>query len=76
MAVILPGGGQVGPQGADVTLRFDDWSALASLAAGQVGKVAQDVVEGRVVIDGRMRDVMEAAAWLLPGSPVTGPSPW
>ncbi len=76
MAVVLPGGGQVGPQGADITLRFHDWSALASLAAGQVGQVAQDVVEGRVEIDGRMRDVMEAAAYLLPGSPVTGPSPW
>ncbi len=76
MAVVLPGGGQVGPQGADITLRFHDWSALASLAAGQVGQVAQDVVEGRVEIEGRMRDVMEAAAFLLPGSPVTGPSPW
>lgn len=76
MAVILPGGGQVGSLGADVTLRFHDWSALARLASGQVGKVAQDVVEGRVELEGRMRDVMEAAAFLLPGPPITGPTPW
>jgi len=76
LSVILPGGGHLGPQDADVTLWFHAWSSLGSMAAGQVGKVAQDVVEGRVELEGRMRDVMEAAAWLLPGTPVTGPAPW
>lgn len=76
VAVFLPGAGRVGPQEAEVSLRFHDWSALGALAAGEVGKVAQDVVEGRVDIEGRMRDVMAAAAYLLPGTPVTGPAPW
>ena len=76
VAVFLPGGGRVGPDVADVTLRVREWSALGALAAGQVGQVAQDMVEGRVEIEGRMRDVMDAAAWLLPGTPVTGPAPW
>ncbi len=71
VAVVLPGGGRVGPAMADVTLRFQDWASLAHLAAGRIGSVAEAMVEGRVVIEGRMRDVMEAAAFLLPASPVT-----
>jgi cyclopropane-fatty-acyl-phospholipid synthase len=45
-------------------------SALAHLASGEVGVLGQDYVEGLVDIDGSMRDVMAAAAAILPGSPV------
>ncbi|MFP3803269.1 SAM-dependent methyltransferase, partial [Paraburkholderia sp. SIMBA_027] len=34
------------------------------------GVLGQDYVEGRIDIEGSMRDVMAAASALLPGSPV------
>lgn len=76
VALGLPGGRAVGPADAAVRLEFQDWSGLATLAAGQIGKVAEDYVEQRVRIEGRMRDVMAAAAGLLPGSPVASDTSW
>ncbi|MBA2675710.1 class I SAM-dependent methyltransferase [Ramlibacter sp.] len=72
----LPGGRRVGPADAGVRLGFSDWSGLATLAAGQIGQVAQDYVEKRVAIEGSMRDLMAAAAGLLPGSPVASDTRW
>src|SRR6185295_2155367 len=46
------------------------------LAAGQIGKIAEDYVEQRIRIEGHMRDVMAAAARLLPGSPVASDTSW
>ena len=76
LSVALPGNRKVGPPDAAVRLEFQDWSGLATLAAGQVGKVAEDYVEKRVKIDGTMRDVMAIAAALLPGSPVPSDTGW
>ena len=76
LSVALPGGSRAGPPDAAVRLQFQDWSGLATLAAGLIGKVAEDYVEQRVRIDGRMRDVMSAAAALLPGSPVPSDTSW
>lgn len=76
LSVALPGGRRAGPPDAAVKLEFQDWSGLATLAAGQIGKVAEDYVEKRVKIDGRMRDVMAIAASLLPGSPVASDTSW
>lgn len=76
VALALPHGRQVGPHDADVRLEFRDWSGLARFAAGQIGKIAEDYVEQRVRIDGRMRDVMAAASSLLPGSPVASDTAW
>jgi cyclopropane-fatty-acyl-phospholipid synthase len=76
LSIALPGGRAVGPADAAVRLEFDDWSGLATLAAGQIGKVAEDYVESRVRILGRMRDVMAAACGLLPGSPVASDIGW
>jgi cyclopropane-fatty-acyl-phospholipid synthase len=45
---------------------------MATLATGQIGRVAEHFVERRVQIEGSMREVMAAAASLLPGSPVAG----
>ena len=56
IAVVLPGGRRIGRQDAAVTLRLNDLSTLAHLATGQIGKVGEDYVEGRVDIDGSMRD--------------------
>jgi cyclopropane-fatty-acyl-phospholipid synthase len=76
VALGLPGGRHLGRPDAAVRLEFHDWSGLATLAAGQIGKVAEDFVEQRVRIQGRMRDVMAAAAHLLPGSPVHSDTRW
>jgi cyclopropane-fatty-acyl-phospholipid synthase len=76
VAIRLPAGQRVGPSAAAVTLSFKDWSGLAAMAAGQIGQMAEDFVESRVQLEGRMRDLMAVAARLLPGSPVQGSSGW
>jgi cyclopropane-fatty-acyl-phospholipid synthase len=76
VALQLPGGQRVGPPNAAVRLEFDDWSGIATLAAGQIGQVAEDYVEKRCRIEGRMRDVMAAATGLLPGNPVASDTSW
>src|SRR6478736_3771954 len=76
VAIGLPGGRRVGPADAPVRLDFKDWSGLATLAAGQIGTVGEDYVEERVRIEGSMRDVMTAAAAMLPGTPVSSDTSW
>lgn len=76
VAITLPGGRRIGPQQAAVHLEFQDWSGIATLAAGQIGTVGEDYVEQRIKIDGNMRDIMAAAADLLPGSPVQSDTSW
>ncbi|MBI5276392.1 MAG: class I SAM-dependent methyltransferase [Burkholderiales bacterium] len=76
LALELPGGERVGPPNAPVRLAFADWSGLALLAAGQIGRIAEDYVEKRCRIEGSMRDLMKAAAALLPGSPVPRETQW
>ncbi|MES3002598.1 MAG: cyclopropane-fatty-acyl-phospholipid synthase family protein [Pseudomonadota bacterium] len=76
VAVQLPAGRRVGPPAAAVTLSFKDWSGLATMAAGQIGRLAEDFVESRVQLEGRMRDLMTVAARLLPGNPVNSNSSW
>jgi len=76
LALRLPGGERAGPPAARVMLSFHDWSALATLVAGQVGRLAEDIVEGRVELQGRMRDVMAIAQGLLPGAPVSSDTHW
>jgi cyclopropane-fatty-acyl-phospholipid synthase len=76
VAVQLPAGQRVGPASAAVTLSFKDWSSLATMAAGQIGRLAEDFVESRVQLEGRMRDMMAVAASLLPGTPVSSDMSW
>src|SRR3954471_18221447 len=76
VALELPGGQRVGAADAEVRLAFKDWSALATLAAGQIGKVGEDYVEERVQIEGAMRDLMAASAAMLPGTPVATDTGW
>jgi cyclopropane-fatty-acyl-phospholipid synthase len=73
IAVILPGGRRIGRKDAAVTLRLHDLSPLTHLIMGEVGKVGQDYVEGKLDLDGGMRELMAAAAELMPGDP-TQPS--
>ncbi|TFZ03579.1 class I SAM-dependent methyltransferase [Ramlibacter humi] len=76
VALKLPGERRLGAANPAVTLTFHDWSSLAVMAAGQIGRMAEDIVEGRVDVDGRMRDLMAAASHLLPGSPVGSDTGW
>ena len=80
LAVVLPGGRRVGPADADVTLRAAGLAPLSHLATGQVGRLAEDYVEGRIEIDGSMRAVIEVAAGLVHGDPTEaaarGPLGW
>ena len=47
----LPSGRRVGPADAAVRLTFREWSSLATLAGGQIGRLAEDYVEARVGIE-------------------------
>ena len=76
VALHLPTGRQVGPAGAAVRLSFSNWSSLASLAAGKIGGMAEDFVENRLMLEGRMRELMAVAANLLPGTPASSDTRW
>ena len=77
MAVELPAGQQLGAAHPAVTLRVRDRMALLALATGQIGKVGAAIVEGRVALEGGMRDLMAAAAGLLTRDPAHGqPHHW
>ena len=66
----LPDGNSVGASDAAVHLTVHETSTLANLAAGQVGTMGEDYVEGKFDVDGSMRDLMKVAAAILPQSPV------
>lgn len=69
MAVELPAGRQLGAPAPAVTLRLKDRKALLALVSGQIGQVGAAIVEGRVTLEGGMRDLMAAAAGLLRRDP-------
>lgn len=69
LAVVLPGGRRFGPEPAPVTLRLKELGPLAHIAAGQIGRVAQDYVEGRLDFDGTLRDLMAIARQMLGADP-------
>ena len=66
----MPDGQWLGPKDARVELAAKTVGAIKNLVAGDIGKIGEDYVEGRVEINSPMRDLMAAAAALLPGSPV------
>jgi len=70
LAVQLPGGRRFGPETAAVTLRLESLSSLAHLATGQVGRIGEDYVEGRLEFDGTLRDLMALAAQLVGTDPI------
>lgn len=76
IALQLPDGRQVARAGARVTLAFKDWSALAKLGGRQIGAIGEAYVEGRVQIEGAMRDLIDAAVGLLPGNPAETNTGW
>lgn len=68
--LVMPDGQKLGAQQAEVILTIHDKGILTNLAAGQVGKLGEDYVDGKFDVDGSMRDLMQLAASILPGSPV------
>ena len=75
-AVQLPGGRRLGPAEATLRLVVRDMRALMHLAQGAIGRLAEDYVEGRLEIEGRLRDLMTAAPALLPGDPTSLDGNW
>jgi cyclopropane-fatty-acyl-phospholipid synthase len=69
LAVLLPGGQRLGATDAKVQLTLSDWASLAHLATGQVGRLGEDYVEGRIDLRGSMRDIAEAAGNLIDADP-------
>jgi cyclopropane-fatty-acyl-phospholipid synthase len=72
LALVLPDSQRVGHSNASVTLKFSDWSSIAHLSAGLIGRLAQDYVQSRVQIEGRLRDLMALASHLVQGNPAQG----
>ncbi|CAN7212832.1 MULTISPECIES: class I SAM-dependent methyltransferase [unclassified Variovorax] len=72
----LPDGRKVAKPGSRVTLAFSEWSALAKLTARQIGAIGEAYVEGRVQIEGKMRDLIDVAVSLLPGNPAETNTNW
>lgn len=76
IALELPDGRRVSQAGARVTLAFKEWTVLAKLAARQVGAIGEAYVEGKVNIEGAMRDLIDATVGLLPGNPAETDTSW
>ena len=75
LALVLPGGRRIGPADAPVTLRLASLAPLAHVAAGQVGRLAEDYVEGRIDIEGAMRPVIDVAGRLVRDDPTRASEP-
>ena len=68
-SVQLPGGQRIGAVQPRLRLVVRDMRALMHLAQGAIGRLAEDYVEGRLEIEGRLRDLMAAAPALLGTDP-------
>ena len=75
LALVLPGGRRIGPADAAVCLRLAGLGPLAHVAAGQVGRLAEDYVEGRIDIEGAMRPVIDVAGRLVRDDPTRAAEP-
>lgn len=69
IALELPGGVRLGDANADLRLHFRDRTALVALATGEIGSVGAAIVEGRVALQGSMRELMAVAAAMLKADP-------
>lgn len=76
VALQLPSGQRLGAQRATVALLFSDAPSLANLVTGQIGALAEAIVEGRLRFEGSVRDLMDVAAALLPGNPTESNTGW
>ncbi len=79
-AVELPGGRRLGAAAPAVLIRLHHLKSLVHLATGQIGRLAEEFVEGKVEFAGTMRDLMAGAVGLIHDDPrhnaETGPLRW
>jgi cyclopropane-fatty-acyl-phospholipid synthase len=75
LGVRLPGGRRLGAGQARVEMVLPDWAPVAHLAAGQIGGLAQEWVEGRIELHGSMRDIVAIATSLVDGDPTDPAAP-
>jgi cyclopropane-fatty-acyl-phospholipid synthase len=75
LSLVLPGGQRIGSADSRVTLRLASLAPLAHVAAGQVGRLAEDYVEGRIDIEGALRPVVDAASQLVRVDPARASEP-
>lgn len=75
LAVAWPGG-RFGPGDAAVVLKLRDSRWLTALAGAQLGDLAEAYVRGQLDIEGSLRDLMAAAAWLVPDPTASGSASW
>ena len=68
--LILPNGSEVGDPSARLVVHTKTNAVLGRLATGQVGFLGEDYVNGDFDFKGSMRDLMQAAASILPDTPV------
>jgi cyclopropane-fatty-acyl-phospholipid synthase len=73
LAVELPGGARIGPADARVQVRLQGLAPLAWLASGQVGRLAEAAVQGRVGLHGTMRDIIAVGFALVRDAPTAPP---
>lgn len=66
----LPNGSQVGSKDPQLEVHAKTPRVVANLAAGQVGLLGDDYVNGQFEFSGSMRDLMDAAAAILPDTPM------
>ena len=72
--VQLPDGKRLGAKDPEVRLGFRDRLSMVALAMGEIGNVGAAIVEGRVAIEGNMRQLMAVATALLKMDPTTSDS--
>jgi cyclopropane-fatty-acyl-phospholipid synthase len=75
LAVLLPSGARLGTPNANVRVELARWTPLVHVAAGRVGGLAQDWVEGRIELHGSLRDIAATAAGLVGRDPSAGGGP-
>lgn len=69
-------GMSIGAADAPVRVRLKTWASLPRLQAGRIGDLAQDYVEGRLDLQGNMRQIMATVLQLLRDNPAHRPDPW
>jgi len=69
LALVLPGGRRIGPASAAVRVGLREMAPLGHLATGRIGRLAEDYVEGRIELEGALRDIIAVARQLLDDEP-------
>jgi cyclopropane-fatty-acyl-phospholipid synthase len=67
--IVLPDGNRIKSQNDShpvLHLTLKEWETLGHLAQGEIGRIASDWVEGKIHIDGCMRDLIDLAASIVP----------